>query len=127
MQISNSINSPLTSGVSNTHSAPIKNSVRPAESASEIEQNQSSNKLSSKSATQQTVPSIVIDEQAVALYQQSQLSAQTPVQSKQAGVSSASQDQPSSKNETAVASYQAVGNLAKRESVQQLFGVDLFA
>lgn len=119
MQISSSINSPLTSGISTTPSAPIKNSVRTAEPVAEIEQNQPSNK--------QAVPSIVIDEQAIALYQQSQSSAQIPVQSKQEGAFSASQDQPSAKNETAVASYQAVGNLAKRESVQQLFGVDLFA
>lgn len=118
MQISNSINSPLTSGVSNPPLAPIKNSVPTAESVSDIEQNKPSDK--------QVVPSIVIDEQAVALYQQSQ-AVQIPVQSKQEGASSASQDQPSAKNETAVASYQTVGNLAKRESVQQLFGVDLFA
>lgn len=123
MQVFSSVNSPLTSGISNTPSAPIKNSVRSAESVSELEQSQSS----SKSTTQQTVPSIVIDEQAVALYQQSQLSAQLPVQSKYESASSASQDQPSAKNETAIASYQAVDNLAKRESVQQLFGVDLFA
>ena len=119
MQISSSINSPISSGISNPPSAPIKNSVRTAEPVSEVEQSQPSDK--------QAVPSIVIDEQAVALYQQSQSSAQIPVQSKQEGAPSASQDQASAKNETAVASYQAVDNLAKRESVQQLFGVDLFA
>ncbi len=33
----------------------------------------------------------------------------------------------SSQNQTAVAHYKVVGNLAQRESVQQMFGVDLFA
>lgn len=119
MNVSSSLSSPLTYGVSNKPSTPIKNSVRSAEPVSEIEQNQSSNK--------QAIPSIVIDEQAIALYEQSQSSASINVPPSKESFSSASQDQPSAKNETAVASYQAVGNLAKRESVQQLFGVDLFA
>jgi len=33
----------------------------------------------------------------------------------------------SSQNQTAVSSYQQVGNLAQRESVQQLLGIDLYA
>ncbi len=33
----------------------------------------------------------------------------------------------SSQNQTAVSSYQKVGNLAQRESVQQLLGIDLYA
>jgi hypothetical protein len=119
MQISNSHTTPLTSGISNKPSAPIKNSVQSAESVTEIEKDQPSNK--------QTIPSIVIDEQAISLYEQSQESASSQTQPNKEDFSSASQDQPSAKNETAVASYQAVGNLAKRESVQQLFGVDLFA
>jgi hypothetical protein len=36
-------------------------------------------------------------------------------------------DQPSSQNRTAVSAYEQVDNLAQRENVQQLFGVDLFA
>ncbi|MGB0937212.1 MAG: hypothetical protein ACPGTQ_07125 [Colwellia sp.] len=31
------------------------------------------------------------------------------------------------KNQTAVANYQLIGNIAKRESVQQMLGIDLFA
>ena len=119
MNISNSFSSPLTSGVSNNSKAiaPIKNSVRSAEPVAEIEQDQSSNK--------QATPSIVIDEQAIALFEQNQASIES--QTSKESFSSDNQDQPSAKNETAVASYQAVGNLAQRESVQKLFGVDLFA
>jgi len=110
-----------TSNVSNKLNTPIKDSVRAV--VSDTEQEQASNN--------QAIPSIVIDEQAIALFEQSQPSASIPAQlSSQLGnqsPSSASQDQPSAKNETAVASYQAVGNLAQRESVQKLFGVDLFA
>ncbi len=31
------------------------------------------------------------------------------------------------KNQTAVANYQLIGNIAKRESVQKMLGIDLFA
>ena len=121
MNISSSVNSPLTSGVNNKPNSLIKNSARSAEPVPKVELDQPSNK--------QAQPSIVIDEQAIALYEQNQALQST--QSNKEGFSfeksSASQDQPSAKNETAVASYQAIDNLAKRESVQQLFGVDLFA
>lgn len=117
-----------TSKVSNKFNTPIKESVRSAD-ANKVEQ--ASNK--------QTTASIIIDEQAIALFEQSQYSALTLAQlnsqlSSQLGSkigeespSSASRDQPSAKNDMAVANYQAVGNLAQRESVQKLFGVDLFA
>lgn len=36
-------------------------------------------------------------------------------------------DQPSNDNLTAVSAYQNVDNLAKRESVRDVFGIDLFA
>lgn len=36
-------------------------------------------------------------------------------------------DQPSEQNLSAVATYQSVGNIAQRESVKDVFGVDLFA
>ncbi|NQY63520.1 MAG: hypothetical protein HRT38_07245 [Alteromonadaceae bacterium] len=35
-------------------------------------------------------------------------------------------DQPSQQNKIAVAAYQSVGNLAQRDSIHQIFGVDLF-
>ncbi len=118
MHIPSSFSSPLTSGVNNKLNTPIKESVRSADPA-EVEQEQSSNK--------QAKSSIIIDEQAIALFEQSQSSAPIQAQSNKDSFSSAGQDQPSAKNETAVASYQTVGNLAQRESVQQMFGVDLFA
>ena len=36
-------------------------------------------------------------------------------------------DAPSSQNKSAVAAYQSVGNIAQRDNIQQVFGVDLFA
>tara|TARA_R110001592_G_scaffold1774_8_gene10498 strand:+ start:158 stop:565 length:408 start_codon:yes stop_codon:yes gene_type:complete len=118
-----------TSNVSNKLNTPIKESTRSAD-ANKVEQ--ASNKQASN---KQTTSSIVIDEQAIALLEQSQYSALTQAQlssqlSSKIGEespSSASRDQPSAKNDMAVANYQAVGNLAQRESVQKLFGVDLFA
>lgn len=124
MNISSSVGLPQafgpqsTSSINNKPNVPSKDSVRSLEP--ETNKEQSTNK--------QKTPSIVIDEQAIALYQQSQSALSKPLNdSSSFAQSSAEQDQPSAKNETAVASYQAVGNLAQRESVQKLFGVDLFA
>jgi len=117
MHISSSFNAPVTSGINNKPIAPIKNSERTAEPVSQVEQ----------ATTKQTQPSIVIDEQAIALFKENEASQSTQAQPNKEKFSSASQDQPSLKNETAVASYQTVSNLAQRESVQQLLGVDLFA
>ncbi|WDE00910.1 hypothetical protein SG35_009920 [Thalassomonas actiniarum] len=39
----------------------------------------------------------------------------------------ATYDRPSNQNLSAVAAYQSVNNIAQRDNVQQLFGVDLFA
>ena len=110
-----------TSNVSANPTTPLKSEVRKGEAlVSDIEKDQPSNK--------QAKPSIVIDEQAIALFEQNKFEqSQVSEQSREQNTSSASQDQPSAKNETAVASYQAVGDLAQRESVQKLFGVDLFA
>ena len=120
MHISSSFSSPLTSGVNNKPNAPIKESGRSADRVAEINQDKSSN--------QQAKPNVVIDEQAIAFFEQNQLiQSQSSKENFSFDDSSTSQDQPSAKNETAVASYQAVGNLAQRESVQQLFGVDLYA
>ena len=122
MEISNSVGQTAQfASISSTNNKPnslAKDAVRAV--APETEPKQSSNTPAQQS--------IIIDEQAVALYKESQ---QSPVSNSSSSssnaFSSANQDQPSAKNATAVASYQAVGDLAKRESVQQLFGVDLFA
>ena len=45
--------------------------------------------------------------------------------SQQAGATA--YDRPSNQNLNAVAAYQSVNNIAQRDNVQQLFGVDLFA
>jgi len=126
MNISSPVGQLSTSRVSANPNAPIKNSMRSVEPVvgSEIEQAQSSNK--------QATPSIVIDEQAIALFEknqaeQNQASLATQAQTRNDSYYSENQDQPLAKNETAIANYQAVGNLAQRESVQKLFGVDLFA
>ncbi len=118
MNISSSFSSPLSSGI-NKPVTPIKNSVASAEPAYEIAQEQSSNN--------QTNSNVAIDEQAIALFEQNQVSLSLQEQASKNNFSSTSQNQLFAKNETAVANYQVVSNLAQRESIQQLFGVDLFA
>ncbi|MCW8832986.1 MAG: hypothetical protein OQK09_01660 [Colwellia sp.] len=123
MQISSSVGqstsvTPLsTTAQNNKLNTDTKYSVRPI--SPDVEQQQSSKKPAQAN--------IVINEQALELYEKNQASQLAQAQLNADNVASTSQDQPSAKNETAVASYQAVGNLAQRESVQALFGVDLFA
>lgn len=107
-----------TANISDKLNTPIKESVHSADT-NKVEQEQSSNK--------QTTPNFVIDEQAIALFKESQTAQSSLAQKNDDEHSFTNQDQFSSKNETAVASYQSVSNLAKRESVQKIFGVDLFA
>lgn len=58
---------------------------------------------------------------------QSNIVSQSSANSDGSGNSNSVFDQPSEQNKTAVSAYQSVGSQEKRESVQQVFGVDLFA
>lgn len=103
----------------NTSKKPLVRSAEPV-AVSKPEQD----KLSSKQANQ----GIVTDQQAIALFEKNQLEANAAKSTlTNNSFAATNQDKPSPKNETAVASYQTIGNLAQRESVQQLFGVDIFA
>lgn len=103
----------------NTSNKPLVRSAEPVV-VSKTEQD----KLSNKQANQ----GIVADQQAIALFEKNQLEANVTKSTLSSNSFAATdQDKPSPKNETAVASYQTIGNLAQRESVQQLFGVDVFA
>lgn len=110
----------VTSSVSNKPKTPINTSVQSTDPVS-------SEKGKESSPDKQAVPNFVIDEQAIALFEQSQTSSSLNSSPNQSESSFANSDQPLAKNETAVANYKAVGNLAERESVQKMFGVDLFA
>lgn len=113
MNISNAVGQTPTFAVNNKTNTLAKSSESTVDRVTKVDSEQPPKK--------QAKPSIVYDEQAIALFEQ-----QKPPTAN-ASFSSTEQDQPSTHNETAVASYQAVNNLAKRESVQQLFGVDVFA
>ncbi|MDX2368975.1 MAG: hypothetical protein QNK36_11325 [Colwellia sp.] len=103
----------------NTSRKPLVRSVDPVV-VSKTEQE----KLLNKQANQ----GVVVDQQAIALFEKNQFEANAAKSAVSSSTfATTAQDKPSPKNETAVASYQAVGNLAQRESVQQLFGVDVFA
>jgi thymidylate kinase len=87
-------------------------------------------KNTEKLAAQQTV-NYEIDDKAYKKYQQfaQQQKQSTQVLSKDEvqQQTQAERDQPSKQNLTAVNSYFQVESLAKRETIQQVFGVDLFA
>lgn len=103
----------------NTSKKPLVRSVDPVV-ASKTEQE----KLLNKQANQ----GVIADQQAIALFEKNQFEANAAKSTvSSSSYSATDQDKPSPKNQTAVASYQAIGNLAQRESVQQLFGVDIFA
>jgi len=121
MNISNLSSQNSVFGLNNQQNTSRKPLVRSVESdVSKVEQEKSLNKQADKG--------VIADQQAIALFEKNQLEANaTKFNSGNDSFSAADKDKPSPKNETAVANYQAVGNLAQRESVQQLFGVDVFA
>ncbi len=69
-----------------------------------------------------------VSEQAIALLeQQSQRDQNKPSVKNKSSENTAKLDQPSKQNLSAISAYKNVGNLAQRENVQQLLGVNLFA
>jgi len=98
--------------------------------------------LSSEESQSQKPPSDIntrqrldIDEQAMALIEREALplydsrnsSQQSSQQNYQQTSTNGGYDTPSSQNQLAVAAYQSVDAIAQRDSIQQIFGVDLFA
>ena len=98
--------------------------------------------LSSEESQSQKPPSDIntrqrldIDEQVMALIEREPLSAydsgnssqQNYQQNYQQTSTNSGYDTPSSQNKLAVAAYQSVDAIAQRDSIQQIFGVDLFA
>ncbi len=87
------------------------------------------NKTQQGGSSQQTKQRFDIDEKAIASFEQNQLKINTLNQTQQVESVSAEQthlDSSLSQNKTAVFTYQNISNLTQRESIQQLFGVDLF-
>jgi hypothetical protein len=71
-----------------------------------------------------------IDEQAIALIERELPSSNDKnnlQQSNQQNTFNSAYDAPSSQNKLAVATYQSVDNIAQRDNIEQVFGVDLFA
>lgn len=70
------------------------------------------------------------DEQAISLIERDQLAqfeSRTTGQSDQPNNFNSRYDSPSNLNKLAVAAYQSVGDIAQRDNIQQIFGVDLYA
>ena len=103
----------------NTSKKSLVRSIDPVV-ASKTEQDQLLNKQANQG--------VVADQQAIALFEKNQFEANAAKSAvSNSTFATTDQDKPPPKNESAVASYQAIGNLAQRESVKQLFGVDVFA
>ncbi|NMP31334.1 hypothetical protein HII17_07150 [Thalassotalea sp. M1531] len=80
----------------------------------------------------QRVNRIEVDENAIAVLerenaQRQNSSAQSNGSNNQSSDSQTSYDTPPSQNATAIATYQSVNNIERRDNVQQLLGVDVFA
>ena len=119
---SNQIPAQLTQGVSGINNQqPVRKVER------EREQNNGQQQTVQQPAREERFD---VDQQALALVEQ-EYNAQAG-QSNNANNAGQNQsttafDNPSRQNQTAVAAYESVDNQAKKESVQQLFGVDLYA
>ncbi|MBA6340195.1 hypothetical protein H4J59_04200 [Colwellia sp. MB02u-10] len=133
MQVNNSVN--LTSqpaiGLGKNSSVPAQEQ-RTKVLAREALSSEESQKSPSDINTRQRLD---IDEQAMALIERQPLSVydsgnssqQSPQQNYQQTSTHSGYDTPSSQNKLAVAAYQSVDAIAQRDSIQQIFGVDLFA
>jgi hypothetical protein len=135
MQVNNSVN--LTSqpaiGLGKNLSVPAQEQRTKvlAREALSSEESQSQKSASDINTRQR----LDIDEQAMALIERQPLppydSLNSPQQSSQQNYQQTSTnsgyDTPSSQNKLAVAAYQSVDAIAQRDSIQQIFGVDLFA
>ena len=133
MQVNNSVN--LTSqpaiGLGKNSSVPAQEQ-RTKALAREALSSEESQKSPSDINTRQRLD---IDEQAMALIERQPLppydsrnsSQQSSQQNYQQTSTNSGYDTPSSQNKLAVAAYQSVDAIAQRDSIQQIFGVDLFA
>ena len=68
-----------------------------------------------------------VDQQALALVEQEQERLSSQANNNASFATSAQYDQPSQRNQTAVAAYQSVNDQQQRDSIAQAFGVDLYA
>lgn len=84
---------------------------------------------SNKQSTPQGVDRLAAGEQAIALLEARQeLNRVSSQQNSQSGLlQETTYDQPSQRNQTAVAAYQQIDNAEQRDNIAQVFGVDLFA
>tara|TARA_B110000467_G_C18080807_1_gene346528 strand:+ start:240 stop:635 length:396 start_codon:yes stop_codon:yes gene_type:complete len=131
MQLTNSAsfrNSTIATNNVVTGTAKAKTSSEPlskdiADKASKPEQNLNNQKESNQN--------VELNEAAIAFLESKQAQGDLVQQADEFSVNSSDEEFAketiSSQNQTAVSSYQAIGNLAQRESVQQLLGIDLYA
>ncbi|GLX77074.1 hypothetical protein tinsulaeT_04140 [Thalassotalea insulae] len=103
----------------------VDNQVRVNENNDRLTARQQQQKTPQKSAEQQRANRLDIDEQAIAIVEREQQN--LSVNNQASNSSNTSYDQPSQANQTAVSTYQSVDNIVKRETIEQAFGVDLYA
>lgn len=132
MQVNNSANfvSKAPAGIGNNPSVQAQEQ-RANVSAREIQRAEESKSQKSQSDID-TRQRLDIDEQAIALIEREQSSpfGNTSVNEQQGSQKNSYNnvyDAPSNQNKLAVAAYQSVDNIAARDNIEQVFGVDLFA
>ena len=79
-----------------------------------------------RSEQAQRVERLAVDQQGLALVEARQEQRQA-VQNQNSQYQQTIYDQPSQRNQTAVAAYQSIDNAEQRDNIAQVFGVDLFA
>jgi hypothetical protein len=117
MQLNNSLN---TLNQASARARPADNSSTVNDEKQQAQLVQQQNK--SEQANQ--AERFDVDQKTLLLLEQQQQTTPPQTSNKQ---QSTFYDQPPSKNQTAVATYQAVDNIAQRASVTQSFGINLIA
>ncbi len=107
-----------------TASISVDNKVRVNESNDRLTVRPDQKKPSQQEQQKKQNTRFDVDEQALAVLEKEQ--ANFSVTTSMPNNANTSYDQPSSANLTAVSAYHSVDNIAKRESIEQAFGVDLY-
>lgn len=105
-----------------SHQQPVK------KVESSLEKDLAKNLEHNKAQQDKSVERFDVDQQGLALVEQEYLSAQNNQQKNQQTENSSTRyDNHVELNQTAISAYQSVDNIARKESIKQLFGVDLYA
>lgn len=131
MQVNNSVNLASQAAIARGNSTSVPAQEQRTRALARESLSNEENQTQKSQSEIDTRQRLDIDEQAIALIEREPLpgynSSDSQQSSSQQNSYNGGYDSPSTQNQSAVAAYQSVDAIAQRDSIQQIFGVDLFA